>query len=95
MNDFVNAPYTAARLIARLDPELREIVVLSLSVSLTASICAFLIGSPLGTALAVYRFWGRGAAIVSPTRFVGKRGRQLRGDPSARCEDGMFSLSGL
>lgn len=52
MNDFIDALYTAARLIARLDPELREIVVLSLAVSLTASVCAFLIGSPVGAALA-------------------------------------------
>jgi tungstate transport system permease protein len=64
MNDFTEAFYTAASLIGHLDAELREIVVLSLGVSLTASICAFVIGAPLGTALAVYRFWGKGALIV-------------------------------
>ncbi|HEY6735348.1 MAG TPA: ABC transporter permease [Roseiarcus sp.] len=71
MNDFLEALHTAARLIARLDPELREIVVLSLAVSLTASACAFLIGSPLGTALAVYRFRGRGALIVVANALLG------------------------
>jgi tungstate transport system permease protein len=71
MNDFVDALDTAARLIARLDPELREIVVLSLAVSLTASVCAFLIGSPLGTALAVYRFRGRGILIVIANALLG------------------------
>jgi tungstate transport system permease protein len=58
-------------LIARLDPELREIVVLSLAVSLAASVCAFLIGSPLGTALAVYRFRGRGTVIIIANALLG------------------------
>jgi tungstate transport system permease protein len=71
MNDFIDALHTAARLIASLDPELREIVVLSLGVSLTASACAFLIGSPLGTALAVYRFRGRGVLIVIANALLG------------------------
>ncbi len=71
MNDFVDALHTAAHLIARLDPELREIVFLSLSVSLTASVCAFVIGSPLGAALAVYRFRGRGALIVIANALLG------------------------
>jgi tungstate transport system permease protein len=53
MNDFAGAFYTAVELIVRLDADLRTIVVLSLGVSLTASVCAFAIGAPLGTALAV------------------------------------------
>jgi tungstate transport system permease protein len=61
MNDFAAAFHTAIGLISSNDPELREIVVLSLQVSLTASICALIIGAPLGTALAVYQFRGRGA----------------------------------
>src|ERR1700692_1048814 len=71
MSDFFDALDTAARLIARLDPELRDIIVLSLAVSLTASVCAFLIGAPLGTALAVYRFRGRGALIVFAHALLG------------------------
>jgi tungstate transport system permease protein len=71
MQDFTDALYTAAALIAHLDPELGEIVFLSLGVSLTASICAFAIGSPLGTSLAMYRFPGRGALIVIANALLG------------------------
>src|SRR6202167_4135467 len=71
MRDFTEALYTAAALIVHLDPELREIVFLSLGVSLTASICAFVIGSPLGTSLAMYRFRGRGALIIIANALLG------------------------
>jgi tungstate transport system permease protein len=71
MNDFSAALATAVRLIASFDPELRAIVMLSLGVSLTASACAFAIGSPLGTALAVYRFRGRGGLIVTANALLG------------------------
>jgi tungstate transport system permease protein len=71
MSDFADAVRTAALLIVHLDAELREIVFLSLAVSLTASLCAFLIGSPLGIALAVYRFRGRGALIVIANALLG------------------------
>ena len=71
MNDFTEAFRIAALLIVGFDPELRDIVALSLAVSLTASICAFLIGAPLGTALAVYRFRGRGALIVAANALLG------------------------
>ena len=71
MNDFAGAFYTAVELIVRFDPDLRAIVVLSLGVSLTASACAFAIGAPLGTALAVYRFRGRGALVVIVNALLG------------------------
>ena len=71
MNDFGEALYTAASLIGHLDAELREIVSLSLGVSLTASICAFLIGAPLGAALAIYRFRGKGLLIVIANALLG------------------------
>lgn len=71
MNDFTAALQTAASLIVNGDTELRAIVFLSLAVSLTASICAFLIGSPLGTALAIYRFRGRGGVIVVANALLG------------------------
>src|SRR6201996_6494435 len=71
MNDFADSLYTAAALIGRFDAELREIVCLSLGVSLTAGICAFLIGAPLGAALAVYRFRGKGAFIVLANALLG------------------------
>src|SRR5579862_1457491 len=71
MNDFSTAISTALTLIAHNDAGLREIVVLSFEVSLTASICALLIGAPFGTALAVYRFRGRGALIVVANALLG------------------------
>jgi tungstate transport system permease protein len=71
MQDFIDALYTAAALIVHFDAELREIVFLSLGVSLTASICAFVLGSPIGTAFAIYRFRGRGALIVVANALLG------------------------
>jgi hypothetical protein len=71
MNDFADALYTAASLIGRFDVELREIVSLSLDVSLIASFCAFLLGARLGTALAVYRFRAKGALIVIANALLG------------------------
>ena len=71
MNDFAKAFATAFDLIGRLDPHLREIVCLSMTVSLTASVCAFAIGAPLGGALAVYRFPGRSTLIVIANALLG------------------------
>jgi len=71
LNDLTAALSTAGALIWTLDGELREIVCLSLGVSLTASACAFAIGAPLGTALAVYRFRSRGALIVAANTLLG------------------------
>ena len=71
MNDFATGFHTAFALIGGFDPELRGIVALSLGVSLTASACAFVIGAPLGTALAVYRFPGRGGLIVIVNALLG------------------------
>ena len=71
MNDFSEALGTAARLIGSADAELRAIVVLSLGVSLGASFCAFAIGAPLGTALAVCRFRGKSALIVGANALLG------------------------
>jgi tungstate transport system permease protein len=71
MNDFTQALETAARLIGHFDAELREIVFLSLGVSLTASFFAFATGAPLGTALAIYRFRGKAALIVVANALLG------------------------
>jgi tungstate transport system permease protein len=71
MNDFAAAFYKAIALIGGFDPELRGIVLLSLGVSLSGSVAAFLIGAPCGTALAVYRFRGRGAAIIIANALFG------------------------
>ena len=71
MNDFAIAFATAFDLIGRLDPQLRGIVCLSMTVSLTASLLAFAIGAPLGSALSVYRFPGRSALIVIANALLG------------------------
>ena len=71
MNDFAAAFQRAFALIAGFDAELREIVALSLGVSLSASALAFAIGAPLGTALAVYRFRGREALVVIANALLG------------------------
>lgn len=55
---------TAFGLILSADPELTQIVSLSLRVTLTAVVAACLIGLPLGAALGIARFPGRGALIV-------------------------------
>ena len=55
---------TAMALIAGADPALWSIVGLSLAVSLSAVALAALIGLPLGAALALFRFPGRGALVT-------------------------------
>jgi len=61
----LNGPFaTALALIAAGDPALMQIIGLSLRVTLTAVLIACAIGLPLGAALALARFPGRGAVIV-------------------------------
>ena len=71
MSDFGAAFRTAAQLLAAHDPALVEIVVLSLQVSLTATLLATVIGLPLGAAVAVYRFPGRGLVTALLNAFMG------------------------
>jgi tungstate transport system permease protein len=53
------------------DASLTSIVALSLTVSLSATVIASLIGLPLGAALAVYRFPGRGVWVLASNAFLG------------------------
>src|ERR1700674_3791387 len=55
----------------QLDAELWRIVLLSLEVSLSAVLLATLLGLPLGAALAVKRFPGRRAVIVTLNALMG------------------------
>lgn len=71
MNDFSQAFQKALQLIVQLDPDLIEIVALSLQVSLTAVFIAGLIGLPLGAALALYKFFGRGLLVAILNTFMG------------------------
>jgi tungstate transport system permease protein len=71
MSDLGRAFAHAFELIAGFDPELVGIVALSLRVSLTATLIAFVIGAPIGAALAIYRFPGRGALLVIVNALLG------------------------
>jgi len=71
MHSILEAIGAAARLIAAGDATLGEIVLLSLSVSLSAVALATLLGLPLGAALAVGRFPGRRAIIVLLNALMG------------------------
>lgn len=71
MNNFAQALDTAVSLIGNFDSELRQIVVLSLGVSLTASLLAFAIGAPLGVTLAIYRIRGKAALVVIANALLG------------------------
>ncbi|HEY6862538.1 MAG TPA: ABC transporter permease [Burkholderiales bacterium] len=67
----LDALAAAARLLVQPSPELIEIVVLSLRVSLSAVALATLLGMPLGALIAVSRFPGRRPLIVLLNAFMG------------------------
>jgi tungstate transport system permease protein len=62
---------TALNLIASGDPALAAIVSLSLQVTLSAVLIAAGVGLPIGAALAITRFPGRGAVIVAFNALMG------------------------
>jgi tungstate transport system permease protein len=68
---FNDAFITAFDLITSLNPDLVEIVALSLQISLSAVAIAALIGLPLGAAVAVFRFPGRGLVITLLNALMG------------------------
>ena len=61
----------AMKLVLSADADLLEIVLLSLQVSLTATILSCLIGLPLGALVAVGRFPGRGAVLIVMNALMG------------------------
>jgi tungstate transport system permease protein len=65
MNDFAEAFRTAFELLATRDPELVEIVVLSLRVTGSATFIAALLGLPLGAGLGIARFRGRALVVAA------------------------------
>lgn len=71
MQDFGAAFGEAFRLVVVLDPDLVEIVLLSLRVSLSAVLAAALIGLPLGAGLAVARFPGRTVVLIGLNSLMG------------------------
>ena len=62
---------TAIELMLHLDHDLGEIVFLSLTISLVGTATAALCGLPLGAAAALYRFPGRGVALVVLNAMMG------------------------
>lgn len=61
----------ALNLVATADADLFEVVALSLRVSLSATVLACAIGLPLGALLAILRFRGRGACIITLNALMG------------------------
>jgi len=71
MLDLSQAFASALRQIVTLDPQLLQIIALSLKVTLTAVAIATLLGFAVGGVLAVYRFPGRGAAAALLNALMG------------------------
>lgn len=71
MDTFSNAFAEAFALLLSFDADFLEIVGLSLRVSLSAVAIACLIGFPLGAAVALYRFPGRGVVSLLLNTFMG------------------------
>ena len=71
MSELSQAFSTAFALILGLDAQLLEIVGLSVRVSLTALVIASILALPLGAALAIYRFRGRGLSILVLNALMG------------------------
>jgi tungstate transport system permease protein len=63
--------FSALQLVLSADPALLAIVRLSLIVSLSAVLCAALVGIPLGALIALTRFPGREAVIVALNAMMG------------------------
>ena len=71
MDEFGRAFTLALHLIIRADPELLGIVGLSLRVSLSAALVAFIIGAPVGALLAITRFRGRTVLLIVLNALLG------------------------
>ena len=71
MSELLEAFGTAARLIVSVDPELAEIVGLSMRVSLSALVIATLLALPIGASVGILRFPGRRLAIILLNSLLG------------------------
>jgi tungstate transport system permease protein len=71
MLDLTQAFASALRQIVTLDPQLLQIIALSLKVTLTAVAIATVLGFAVGGVLAVYRFPGRGAVAALLNALMG------------------------
>ena len=71
MNTIAESFSVALAMITQLDPRVTAIVALSLGVSLTSTVCSAVIGLPLGAAVAIGRFPGRGPLVVALNAAMG------------------------
>lgn len=71
MQSVVEALGLAVALVLSGDPDLVEIVLLSLRVSLTATVLACLVGLPIGALVAIARFPGRSAVLILMNALMG------------------------
>jgi tungstate transport system permease protein len=71
MNTIAESFSVALAMITQLDPRVTAIVALSLGVSLTSTLCSAVIGLPLGAAVAIGRFPGRGPLVVALNAAMG------------------------
>lgn len=71
MDEILQGAYAAGKLIVTFDPDLMEIIALSLQVTISAVIIASAIGLPLGAWLAVNRFRHRRTAIAILNALMG------------------------
>jgi len=71
VTDLATSLFVALDLIISLDPDLVEIVLLSLRVSLVAVVMASVIGLPLGAAIAIGSFPGRSGVVVVLNAMMG------------------------
>lgn len=71
MHDIGEALRLAVALVLSGDPDLIEIVALSLQVSLTATVVALILGLPVGALLAIARFRGRDLVLVLVNALMG------------------------
>ena len=71
MTDLATSLFVALDLIISLEPDLVEIVLLSVRVSLVAVVIASVIGLPLGAAIAIGNFPGRSGVVVVLNAMMG------------------------
>jgi len=71
MQDYSQSVQLAGQLLIGFDPDLVEIVTLSLTVSLSAVALSCLMGLPMGALLAIARFPGRHAVLVFVNALMG------------------------
>jgi len=71
LQEFAEAGRLALQLVVSGDPDLLEIIGLSLRVSLSAMLISCLVGLPIGALVAVLRFPGRGAVLVLMNSLMG------------------------